>query len=398
MRVLQVRRENDIQKLMQDIHVDAYGIKIMVPKALNYLVRINSISHIAANILKQEMLSLGSEAAIARDAITGKAKKTNCLMMANLSQLTDLVSKLRYQPFGLAELANELSLNLSNYRKENFTLNLPRHRLKLESYNPLIMGIVNVTPDSFSGDGLLHKTGAESAIEHIQQIANDGAAIVDIGGESTRPGAEAVSVNEELSRVIPLIKASVKKIKVPISVDTYKPEVAKQALDSGASIINDITGLRNPKMRKIVAHYKAGVIIMHMRGTPKTMQKNPKYNSLIDQILQELSKSIDTAVKDGIGNDKIIVDPGIGFGKTTEHNLEIIKSLKEFRILGKPILIGTSRKSFIGKVLNTGYDRQRLLGTAASCIIAAQNSANIIRVHDVKQIKEALTIVKAINK
>lgn len=397
MRVLQVRRENDIQKLMQGIRVDAYGIKIMLPKALNYLVRIDSISHIAANILKQEMLSLGSEAAIARDAITGKTKKTDCLMMANLSQLTDLVSKLKHQPFGLAELANELSLNLSNYRKENFTLNLPRHRLKLESCNPLIMGIVNITPDSFSGDGL-YKAGVESAIEYIQQIANDGAAIVDIGGESTRPGAEAVSVNEELSRVIPLIKASVKKIKVPISVDTYKPEVAKQALDNGASIINDVTGLRNSKMRKIVSNYKAGAIIMHMRGVPKTMQENPKYNSLIDEILKELSESIDMAVKDGIGDDKIIVDPGIGFGKTTAHNLEIIKSLKEFRVLGKPILIGTSRKSFIGKLLNTGHDRQRLLGTAASCIMAAQNGANIIRVHDVRQIKETLTIVKAINK
>jgi dihydropteroate synthase len=226
-------------------------------------------------------------------------------------------------------------------------------------------------------------------------MVQDGADIIDMGGESSRPGARPVSVKEELERVIPIIKMAAQKIKVPVSIDTHKHEVAKAALDSGASIINDITGLRDKKMARVVARYKCGVVIMHMKGRPGNMQKSPTYQSLIDEIIAYLDKSIAIALDAGIDKEKIIVDPGIGFGKTLEHNLIILKSLKEFKVLGRPILVGPSRKSFIGKILNVPPGR-RISGTLASCLSAVLNGADILRVHDVKEVKQALKVLDAI--
>jgi dihydropteroate synthase len=193
-----------------------------------------------------------------------------------------------------------------------------------------------------------------------------------------------------------VLKALAKKIKVPISVDTYKPEVAERALANGAAMINDITGLRNPKMAKVVAKYKAAVAIMHMQGNPRTMQKNPRYVSLIDEIIEYLADAISRAEAAGIDKEKIIIDPGIGFGKTAEHNLQILKRLSEFKALGKPILVGPSRKSFIGRVLNLG-PQERLFGTISSCVLAAAGGAKILRVHDVKEVKQALKVADTIN-
>jgi len=398
MRILSVSKEEDLRQIMRDINVDAYGIKIMLPKAQNYLLRVNALSNITANILKQEMLSLGGDVAVSRDALTGKVKKTACLVIGSLSQLTRLGDKLRRQPFGLKNLAQDLSLAIKNYRRVNLNLVLGRHKFHLGTRS-YIMGIVNVTPDSFSGDGLFQGTGDRGQgtgvinriIDFAQKLVNDGADIIDIGGESTRPGAKPVSLTDELSRVIPVIKAAAKKIKAPISVDTCKAEVARQALDNGASMINDITALRDNKMAKIISRYQAGVAIMHMRGNPRSMQKNPAYTSLIDEIVEYLASAINRGIEAGIAKEKIIVDPGIGFGKTLEHNLEILRRLKEFKALGRPILVGTSRKSFIGKILNAGSE-DRLSGTIASCVLAAKNGAHILRVHDVRAIKQALLI------
>ncbi|MFZ2602560.1 MAG: dihydropteroate synthase [Candidatus Omnitrophota bacterium] len=381
---------------MREIKVDPYGIKIMAPKALTFLIKINSVSNIAANILKQEMLSLGGDVAIAKEAITGKAKKTDCLLIGNLSQFRSLHSKLSFQPFGLAKLAQDIPTALSNYQKNNFDVDFGRFKLNFSPGRISIMGIVNLTPDSFSGDGLYKKPLAQ-ILDFAQKLINDGADILDIGGESSRPGAKPVSVKEELSRTIPVIKALAKKIKIPISIDTCKPQVAKQALENGASLVNDITGLRNLKIAKVVADYDAGAIIMHMKGKPQTMQKKPLYSSLIGEIIEYLDKSINQAVCLGVNKEKIIIDPGIGFGKTPLNNLEILKDLKEFKILGRPILIGTSRKSFIGKILHAGI-QERLYGTLATSMFAVGNGANILRVHDVKPIKEALKIIGRINK
>lgn len=283
---------------------------------------------------------------------------------------------------------------MQDVKVDNFSINLGKYRLSFRK-RPFIMGIVNLTPDSFSGDGLYGKWQIDNIIEHVEKMVRDGADIIDVGGESTRPGAKAVSIKEELARVIPVIKVLSKKIKVPISIDTYKPQVAREALDCGGLMVNDIAGLRNPKMLKVVAKYKAAVVIMHMKGNPLTMQKNPVYKSLIDELIEYLHKAIERAVSAGIDKDKIIIDPGIGFGKTTEHNLEILKRLKEFKVLGRPILVGPSRKSFIGKILNV-QPQERIFGTVSACVLAVKNGANLLRVHDVKEVHQALEVAAAI--
>ncbi len=402
MRILSISSQRDLKKLMQDINVDPYGVKIMLPKTQSYLLKINSLSNISANILKQEMLSLGGDVALARNALTGRVKKTGCLVMGNLAQFTRLSDKLNKQPFGLNELAQGLNLTLKNYQKDSFQLKAGRYKLNLGSRS-YIMGIVNVTPDSFSGDGfyrtheLTNSRTHELIIDYAERLIKDGADIIDVGGESSRPGAKAVSLKDEILRVIPVIKTLAKKINLPISVDTYKPEVARLALDNGASLINDISGLRDIKMAKIVSRYKAGIVIMHMLGSPRSMQKNPRYNSLVDDIIVYLESAVKKAEESGVDRESIIIDPGIGFGKTLEHNLEILKRLREFKSLGKPILIGTSRKSFIGKILRAEPDN-RLFGTVASCVNACVNGANIVRVHDVKAVKQALMISDSIKR
>lgn len=401
MRILQFKGCEDVRKIMQGINVDKYGIDIMLPKAISFLIKLNSVSNITANILKQEMLSLGADCAVSRTALTGRIKKTDCLLIGNASQFGRLSNKLKLQPFGLDKLAVELNSTLNNYGKDRFLLNLGRYKLELGKH-ACIMGIVNLTPDSFSGDGLYRSEkpearSQEDVVNYTEKLVRDGADIVDIGGESSRPGARPVPLKEELKRTIPAIKKIAKKIKVPISIDTRKAQVAEAALDAGASIINDITALRNKDMVKVAAKYKCGIVLMHMKGKPSTMQKNPVYCSLVDEIIEYLSRSINIALDAGIDREKIIIDPGIGFGKTTEHNLAILKSLKEFKILGLPILAGPSRKSFIGKILNECCDK-RLFGTLASSVVLALNGAHILRVHDVKEIKQGLAMLDAIAK
>jgi dihydropteroate synthase len=396
MRVLETNNPKDIQKIMQEIKVDPYGIKIMAPKGINYAVRVNSISNIVANILKQEMLSSGGDVAVRRDALTGKVKRTDCLLVANLSQFNRLTGKLNRQPFGLDKFAKNLSCALCNYQKDKFTIDLGRYKLNLGK-RAYVMGIINLTPDSFSGDGLYQGTILKGAVpELVEKMVEDGADIIDVGGESSRPGARPVSVKEELARTIPIIKILARKINVPISIDTYKPEVAKPALDNGAVIVNDVSGLRNLKMAKLVAKYKAAVVLVHMKGSPRAMQNNPVYKSLIDEIIEYLDKAVNQAICLGIDREKIIIDPGIGFGKTTGHNLEILKKLKEFKVLGRPILVGPSRKSFIGKILNTA-PQERICGTLSACVLAVENGAKIVRVHDVREVKQALKVLSAIN-
>ncbi len=259
------------------------------------------------------------------------------------------------------------------------------------------MGILNVTPDSFS-DGGRHFDKA-SAIRRAYEMVEEGADIIDVGGESTRPGSEPVPLQEEIDRTIPVIEEISKKIKVPVSIDTYKAEVARRALDAGASIVNDISGLRfDPEMPKVVSQYKVPVVIMHIKGTPKDMQANPIYEALIPEITDYFRESIRLAVESGITEDKIIIDPGIGFGKTFDHNLEIIKNLREFTLLEKPLLVGVSRKAFIGKILGDAPVSERLEGSEAAAAISILNGANIIRVHDVKEMKKVALVADAIKR
>ncbi len=253
------------------------------------------------------------------------------------------------------------------------------YHLSKSSY---IMCILNVTPDSFSDGGIYFNKS--SAINRALKMRDEGADIIDIGGESTRPGAEAVSLKEEIRRVVPVIEKLAKRLNIPLSIDTYKSGVAKAALSAGASLVNDISGLRfDPEMSAVVASYKVPGVIMHIKGTPKNMQKNPSYTALISEIMDYLRGGIDIARGAGIAEDKIIIDPGIGFGKSVEHNLQILKRLDEFAGFEKPILIGPSRKSFIGKILKDLPVTKRVEGTAAAAAIGIFNGANIIRIHDV---------------
>jgi dihydropteroate synthase len=271
-----------------------------------------------------------------------------------------------------------------------------RHSLKLGE-RTFIMGILNMTPDSFSGDGIYGDV--ETAVAKAVKMVEDGADIIDIGGESTRPGSLPVPVDEELRRVIPVIERLSEIIDVPISIDTYKPEVAKEALEAGACIVNDIYGLRNEGlnegMLQVIADYKPTVVIMHMQGTPQTMQFNPRYDDCVSEIKSFLRSQALKAIEAGLTEEQIIIDPGIGFGKLLEHNLEILRRLAEFKELGFPLLVGTSRKSFIGQVLNLPVER-RIFGTAASVAVAIANGADIVRVHDVPEMVQVARLVDAI--
>lgn len=265
------------------------------------------------------------------------------------------------------------------------------------------MGIINITPDSFSGDGLLiprpknsNKNFTAQAVRLANRLIREGADIIDLGGESTRPGARPISAAEEIRRIIPAVKILARTSSIPISVDTYKSAVAKEALEAGAHIINLIQGVRPEKtLLKMIARYEAAIVLMHIRGTPQTMQRRIHYRDVIDDIRKELKKSVEICLEMGIKSDRIIIDPGIGFGKTVEHNLEILNRLAEFQNLKCPILIGTSRKSFIGKVLNE-KPGQRLLGTAATVAAAVFNGAHIVRVHDVKAARQISQMTDAI--
>jgi len=260
-----------------------------------------------------------------------------------------------------------------------------------------IMGILNITPDSFSDGG--ENFDASTAIDRALRMVDEGADIIDIGGESTRPGSDPVSIEEEIRRTIPVIRAISRKVSVPISIDTYKADVARQALDAGASIVNDITGLRfDPEMPQVVAGYKVPVVVMHIKGTPKDMQVNPVYEELIPEIISYFEGCIDIAVNAGIPEDMIILDPGIGFGKTFDHNLQILHRLSEFSILRKPLLLGPSRKAFIGKILDGTLPSERIEGTAAAVTAAILNGTHIVRVHDVKEMAKVAKVADAIKR
>lgn len=257
-----------------------------------------------------------------------------------------------------------------------------------------IMGILNVTPDSFSDGGIYFDP--EKAVNRGIELEVEGADIIDVGGESTRPGSTPVPIEEEIRRVIPVIKELSARVKVPISIDTYKAEVARLAIEAGASIVNDISAMRfDPAMVEVIREYKVPIVLMHMLGNPGTMQRNPVYNNVVKEVYDFLDERIRFAEKEEIEREKIIIDPGIGFGKKLIHNLLLIRNLHIFKKLGCPLLVGPSRKSFIGEVLNLPVE-DRFEGTAAAVVVSIMKGADIVRVHDVKRIQRVVKIVESI--
>jgi len=266
-----------------------------------------------------------------------------------------------------------------------FSLDLTKH--------VAVMGIVNVTPDSFSDGGRYSST--TQAIEHGLTLATEGADVLDIGGESSRPGAESVLLDEELKRVVPVIEELRRHTTVPISIDTAKPEVARQALAAGANIINDITALADPAMARVIGEIRPGLVLMHMQGEPRTMQQNPHYENLIEEVNDFLAAAASRALAAGATAENIVIDPGIGFGKTWEHNLQLIRETKRFTELGYPVLIGPSRKRFIGELTGKDVDR-RLYGSIGAVAAAVVLGARLVRVHDVAPMIDAVRVAEAI--
>jgi dihydropteroate synthase len=266
-------------------------------------------------------------------------------------------------------------------------------KFQLDLTRPYVMGIVNVTPDSFSDGGKYSST--DLAVEHGLRLIAEGADILDIGGESTRPGAQLVSLDEELRRVIPVIEALSKVTSVPLSIDTYKPEVMCAAILAGADIVNDICALREDGALEIVANSNAGVCLMHMQGVPQTMQINPVYTDVVIEVKQFLQARVDVALTHGIARERILLDPGFGFGKTTAHNVALIQHLDSLAELDFPLLVGLSRKSVLGKIAG-GDELQRLHAGLAACVVSVMKGAKIVRVHDVKATVDALKVVAAV--
>jgi dihydropteroate synthase len=310
------------------------------------------------------------------------------------SQLRNFLPRLighRQVPERIASLFRS---QLDNVLRSDYKIEVKDRIIDLGSRTH-IMGILNVTPDSFSDGGQF--ASHDAAVAHARTLADQGADIIDIGGESTRPGALPLSEEEELRRVLPVIERIVADIPLPLSIDTYKAGVARRALAAGASIVNDISGLRfSPDMAPIVADYGAAVVLMHIKGTPRDMQVDPVYGDVVGEIMDYLDESASIALKAGVGKDRILVDPGIGFGKTLQHNLEIISRLDEFTALGFPIVLGTSRKRFIGTVLNITEPSGRVEGTAATVSLAIARGAHIVRVHDVAYMARVARMTDAI--
>ena len=397
-RLLRCDGADALREEMRALGVDPRGIAIMWPKGRFYLMKIEKVGSAAASILKQEMLAKGGEAALSGEIYLGTERTSDVLLMATERTFRRVVEVLGHQPLpSLRELAGELDSALRHAAGREF----PSCRMGAREFvwgeRTYVMGIVNATPDSFSGDGLYSQSQGESPEQVAVQrrmlgLLEQGPDIIDIGGESTRPGAAPIDAETECDRVVPLIRMLREKTDAVISIDTYKASVARAALDAGADLVNDVWGLQmDPDLASLVAERGVPVILMHNRSRPKNAAQQERlggryvgvhYDDLMADILRELRQQVERAEEAGIRRDRIIIDPGIGFGKTVEQNLRLMNHLDELRVLGLPILIGPSRKSFIGYTLDAPPE-ERLEGTAAAVTLGILRGADIVRVHDV---------------
>ncbi|MCX5655949.1 MAG: dihydropteroate synthase [Planctomycetota bacterium] len=371
-----------------------HGIQRMMTKGEFLAVALEHVSRIQANLLKQEMLASGGDAAVSRGICSEEVSDSGVLLVGSRRQFTALISRLAEEPFDLPEIAREIDRALGAYGRRQFVVRMGSRELALGP-RPALVGVVNVTPDSFSDGGQC--LNPKAAIAHGRQLAAEGADILDIGGESTRPGAEPVAEDEELARVLPVIRGLAACVKTPLSIDTRHARTAREAVAAGACLVNDVTGLTgDPDMARAVAETGAGLVIMHIRGDPKTMQQDPAYDNLMADICRFLRRGIVAAREAGVAEDRILIDPGIGFGKRLEHNLMILARLGQLRTLGRPIMVGASRKRFIGELTGVEAPADRLFGTAAACALAVAQGALALRVHDVAEMRQAVAVAAAI--
>lgn len=392
-RILPANDTATLTKYLNKAGVDEKGIQIITRKSSNLIFRVDNVSPAAANIIKQQLLSMGQEAAVHREVISGGPESSEAYLVINERSASELKRKFSGQPFDLPGLGEEIEKLAGSY------LNLPerirlRRRDLLLNNTPLVMGILNITPDSFSDGGEYLDPG--EALDRAFNMVEEGADIIDIGGESSRPGAEELETEEEIARVKPVLEKLEGNIQAPVSIDTRKSKVARIALDCGADIINDISGLSSdPGMIKTAAEYDAAIIVMHMKGTPSSMQKDPHYHDVIGEIIDWFSERTERIMDGGIEKEKIIIDPGIGFGKRLKDNLDIIRELSSFRELGFPVMIGYSRKSFLGMI--TGRDpAYRVHGGMAALGKSIQQGVQLVRVHDVRETKDFIKVFRAI--
>lgn len=394
-RALALADEKTMKVEMEKVGVGAYGMNHMIPKGQFFILKADGLSPVAANILKQDMLSQGGEVAVHREVIVHRVETSSVILMGTLVQYKELIEKLKLQQFGLPKLAQEIETVLRNITgSRQWEIPYQGGALQLGK-RTLVMGIVNVTPDSFSDGG--HFFDPEKAVAHGLELANCGVDILDVGGESTRPGAQLVTADQEIERVLPVIRGLREKTNLPISVDTYKPEVAKAALAAGAHILNDVWGMQWPEdknhaMAKVAAESGAPIIVMHN-------QIGTQYQDIMGDMIRFFTESIAIGLAQGMKREQIILDPGIGFGKTPVQNLEVMARMKELTCLGLPILLGTSRKSMISYCLsgdNSTPIQERIFGTGATVAIGIQNGADIVRIHDAKEMIEVVKVADGI--
>ncbi|MCD6190957.1 MAG: dihydropteroate synthase [Sulfurimonas sp.] len=378
MNVLKLSNELDAKNLLRELGVDGGGVSILASKMKHHVIYIKDLHVGAANILKQDALSIGADLAVPRGTVIATTPKVDCILIATQKQLEILSKKELTQPFGLKELAKKLKLICSAKKSKDIE----------------IMGVINANEDSFYCGSRFSDI---NATDTILKMIEDGASIIDIGGVSSRPNAALISVDEELQRVKPIVDAIKQNRlyeKAEFSIDSYEPQVISYALESGFKIINDITGLANDEVCKLCSSYDATAVIMHMQGTPQSMQDNPEYENVLSDVYSFLDERIEKA--ESFGVNEIIVDVGIGFGKTLENNLNLIKNLEHFLSLNKKILVGASRKSMIDKVVSCSVE-DRLPGTLALHLEAMKNGASMLRVHDVKEHAQAIEVQKKLN-
>lgn len=379
---------------LRALGVDPQSLPIMAPKMNHYVIKIKELDVRAANVLKQEMLAKGAEAAVAKWASGFAEPTTDVLLMGTVKQYRLVLKKLRVQPFGLRNLVQPIERALAGLERREFRVSCGTRELDVGG-RTLIMGILNLTPDSFSDGGSFLEPDA--AMRHAHEMVEAGADLIDVGGESTRPGSEPVDVDEERRRVVRIVERLVAELEVPVSIDTSKAAVAAAAVDAGASIVNDVTALQgDAEMSGVCAQGRVGVILMHMLGEPRTMQQQPEYIDLISEMIGFLEERMASAVAAGIAQESLMIDPGFGFGKNNGHNLEVLRRLGEFRSLDRPIVLGTSRKATIGAVLGGLGTADRVEGTAATVSVGILHGAAIVRVHDVREMARVARMTDAI--